>query len=1038
MAEALYRANVLVCGGTGCTASGSMKTFEALQSEIARRGLENEVRLIHTGCRGFCEMGPVMVIYPEGIFYCRVQAEDIPHLVEETLVKGRVVKELTYKEPATHQAIPHYGEIPFYTKQKRVVLSNCGLIDPENIEEYIARGGYEALSKALFEMTREEVIDEVKRSGLRGRGGAGFLTGLKWEFTYRAPGDVKYVVCNADEGDPGAFMDRSVIEGDPHSLLEGMIIAAYAIGAREGYIYCRAEYPLAIKRLKLAIAQAEEYGLLGDNILGTDFSFHLKIKEGAGAFVCGEETALLASIEGRRGEPRPRPPFPAVKGLWGKPTNINNVKSYANIPRIIAHGAEWFASIGMPRSPGTAIFALTGKVNNTGLIEVPMGITLGEIIFDIGGGIPNGKKFKAVQTGGPLGGCLSAQDLNLRVDFDSLKDAGAVMGSGGMIVVDEDTCMVEFSKFFLTFATAESCGKCVPCRVGGRRMLEVLTRITEGKGRLEDLDTIKEIAAGMEAGALCALGQLTPGPVLAALRYFENEFIEHIVDKKCKAGTCKALVRARCTNACPAEVDVPSYVSLVAQGRYAEALEIHRRHNPFALVCGRVCPAFCESRCRRGDIDEPIAIRSIKRFMADHEIEKPWTPPIYEPAKAEKVAVIGAGPAGLTAALRLAQKGYKVTVFEKLPVPGGMMAVGIPDYRLPRDILNAEIENIKRAGVEIKCNQALGRDFTIDSLMDKDGFKAVVLAIGAHQSRKLGIEGEDLEGVYHGVDFLRDIALGNMPDMTGKRVVVVGGGNVAIDAARSAWRLGASEVHVVYRRTRQDMPAYEEEIEAAEKEGTIFSYLTNPVRVIGENGKMTGVEVQNQLLGDFDRSGRRRPVPEEGSNFVIEADVLVPAIGQGIDLSWTDGSGVKANRDTTLAVNDALATTRPGVFAAGDAVSGPATVVEAVAQGNRVAVEVDYYLRTGKVEKIPVVSGYEVVEQQFNLEDYTEAKRPQMPELPVAERRGNFHEVELGMDEDTIREECKRCLRCDLEWLESEGLAFEPMPDRLLVEGQVE
>jgi len=1037
MAEAFYRANALVCGGTGCTASGSTKTFEALKAEIARRGLEDEVRVVRTGCRGFCEMGPVMIIYPEGIFYCRVHEEDVPHLVEETFVKGRVVEELTYKEPATHQAVPHYSEIPFYTKQQRVVLSNCGMIDPENIEEYIARGGYEALGKALFEMTQEEVIDEVKRSGLRGRGGAGFLTGLKWEFTYRAPGDVKYVVCNADEGDPGAFMDRSVIEGDPHSLLEGITIAAYAIGAKEGYIYCRAEYPLAIHRLKVGIAQAEEYGLLGDNILGTDFSFHLKIKEGAGAFVCGEETALLASIEGRRGEPRPRPPFPAVKGLWGKPTNINNVKSYANVPRIIAKGADWFSSIGMPRSPGTAIFALTGKVNNTGLIEVPMGITMGEIVFDVGGGIPNGKKFKAVQTGGPLGGCLSAKYLNLPVDFDSLKEAGAVMGSGGMIVVDEDTCMVEFSKFFLTFATAESCGKCVPCRVGGKRMLEVLTRITEGKGRLEDIQTIKEIAAGMQAGALCALGQLTPGPVLSALRDFEDEFIEHIVDKKCRAGTCNALVRARCTNACPAEVDVPSYVSLVAQGRYAEALEIHRRRNPFALVCGRVCPAFCEARCRRGDIDEPIAIRAVKRFMADHEIKKPWTPPIYEPAKAEKVAVVGAGPAGLTAALRLAQKGYRVTVFEKLPVPGGMMAVGIPDYRLPRDILDVEIENIKRAGVEIKCNQALGKDFTVDSLMDEGGYKAVVLAIGAHKSRKLRIEGEDMEGVYHGVDFLRDIALGNAPDMAGKRVAIVGGGDVAIDVARSAWRLGASEVHLIYRRTRQDMPAHKEEIAAAEAEGTIFNFLTNPVRVLGENGKVTGVEVQNQILGEFDSSARRRPIPQEGSNFVIEVDVLVPAIGQGVDLSWLDGSGIEANRNTTFAVNGALATTRPGVFAAGDAVSGPATVVQAVAQGNRVAVQVDHYLRTGKAEKIPVVPGYEVVEQKFNVEDYADAHRPEMPELPIAERRGNFNEVELGMDEATVREECKRCLRCDLEWLETEGLAFEPVPDRALVEEEV-
>ena len=437
-------------------------------------------------------MGPVMVIYPEGIFYCQVTADDVPELVEETLVKGRIVERLTYKTPDAHEAVPFYSDVPFYSKQMRITLRNCGIIDPENIEEYIARDGYEALSKALTEMSPQDVIDTVRNSGLRGRGGAGFLTGLKWEFTARARSDKKYVVCNADEGDPGAFMDRSIIEGDPHSLLEGMALCAYAVGADEGYIYCRAEYPLAIHRLKVAIAQAEEYGLLGDNILGTDFTFHLHVKEGAGAFVCGEETALLASIEGRRGEPRPRPPFPAVKGLWEKPTNLNNVKSYANTPQIIVHGAEWFADIGSPKSPGTAIFALTGKVNNTGLVEVPMGITVGEIIYDIGGGIPDGKKFKAVQTGGPLGGCIPAEHLNVKVDFDSLREIGAVMGSGGMIVVDEDTCMVEFSKFFLTFATAESCGKCIPCRVGGKRMLEMLTRITEGSGKMEDLDTIAE------------------------------------------------------------------------------------------------------------------------------------------------------------------------------------------------------------------------------------------------------------------------------------------------------------------------------------------------------------------------------------------------------------------------------------------------------------------------------------------------------------------------------------------------------------------
>ncbi len=606
------------------------------------------------------------------------------------------------------------------------------------------------------------------------------------------------------------------------------------------------------------------------------------------------------------------------------------------------------------------------------------------------------------------------------------------MGSGGMIVVDENTCMVEFSQFFLRFATAESCGKCVPCRVGGMHMLEALTRITEGHGRLEDIQTIKEISASMEASSLCAMGQLTPGPVLSALRYFEDELIEHIVDKKCQAGTCKALVRARCTNSCPAEVDVPSYISLVAQGRYTEALEIHRLRNPFALICGRVCPAFCETRCRRADIDEPIAIRDSKRFMADHEIESRDSRPQTPNSRLERVAIIGAGPAGLTAALRLAQKGYEVTVFEKLPIAGGMMVAGIPEYRLPRDVLNIEIENIKRAGVEIKLNQALGKDFTINSMVNEEGYKAVVLAIGAHKSRKLNIEGEHMEGVYHGVDFLRDIALVNRPDVAGKRVAIVGGGDVAIDVARSAWRLGAGEVHIIYRRTRKDMPAHKEEIAAAEAEGTIFNFLTNPVRVVSENGKMTGVEVQNQVLGKFDSSARRRPVPEEGSNFVIEVDVLVPAIGQDTDLSWSDGSGIDINGGTTLVVSDALATTRPGIFAAGDAVSGPATVIQAVAQGNQVAREVDHYLRTGEVKKIPVVAGYEVMEQQFNLDDYANAHRPEMPKLLIAERRGNFNEVELGMDEVAIGEECKRCLRCDLEWLETQELAFEVVPEQIL------
>jgi NADH-quinone oxidoreductase subunit F len=1031
MAEPFYRANVLVCGGTGCTASGSAEVIMAMDAELKRRGLQDEVRLVQTGCRGFCAMGPVMIVYPEGIFYCQVQASDIPNIVEETLIKGRVVKRLTYKEPDTHTALPLYKEIPFYSKQIRIALRNCGVIDPEKMDEYIARGGYEALSKALSSMTREQVIEEVKRSGLRGRGGAGFLTGVKWEFTAKAPGAVKYVVCNADEGDPGAFMDRSILEGDPHSVMEGMVICGYAVGAKDGYIYCRAEYPLAINRLKTAIAQAEEYGLLGDNIMGTDFSFHLHIKEGAGAFVCGEETALIASIEGRRGEPRPRPPFPAVCGLWNKPTNLNNVKSYANIPQIIVNGADWFNNIGTKRSPGTAIFALTGKINNTGLVEVPMGITLGEIIFDIGGGVPNGKKFKAVQTGGPLGGCIPAQQLNVKVDFDSLKEVGAVMGSGGMIVVDEDTCMVEFSKFFLTFASAESCGKCIPCRVGGQRMLEILTRITEGKGKLEDLDTIREISKGMETGSLCALGQLTPGPVMAALRYFEDEFRAHILDKECAAGTCKTLVRARCINACPSEVNVPAFVALTAQARYSEALDVHRERNPFPLICGRVCPAFCEDKCRRADVDEAVALRQVKRFMADQEKDHPWTPPKLEGPKDKKVAVVGAGPAGLTAALRLAQKGYPVTVFEKLPVAGGMMVVGIPEYRLPRDILNIEIENIKRAGVQIKLNQALGKDFTVEDLLNGKGYSAVVLAIGAHKSRKLGIPGEEMPGVYHGTTFLRDVALGKKPDVKAKRIAVVGGGAVAIDAARTALRLGASNVHLVYRRTRGEMPAWEEEVHAAAQEGIQFHFLTNPVKVVGTD-RVTGVELQPQKLGEYDAGGRRKPVPVEGAEFVLDVDILIPAIGQAPEAeSMTGSEGISANRDGTVTTGPDLATTREGVFAAGDAALGPATVVEAVGQGNKVAVAVDAYLKGQPIERPKYVTDYKAVEQIYNVDNYAEAKRPEMPEIAVEDRICCFDEVELGFDDKTAREECKRCLRCDLEWVETVGVEAVTQSDLL-------
>lgn len=544
------RAHVLICGGTGCKSAGSKEVQLAFSRAIEAKGLSDEVMVVETGCHGFCEHGPLVIVYPEGTFYCQVKAEDVEEIVESHLFKGRIVERLLYHEPLTHESIPNYSEINFYKKQHRLVLENCGAINPEQIEEYIAVGGYEALAKAVTTMSPEDVIEEIKKSGLRGRGGGGFPTGMKWQFAKASVSDKKYVICNADEGDPGAFMDRSVLEGDPHKILEGMAICGYAIGADEGYIYVRAEYPLAIKRLRIAIEQAEAMGLLGENIFGSGFSFKLHIKEGAGAFVCGEETALMASIEGKRGMPRPRPPFPAVAGLWGKPTNINNVETFGNVAAIITNGADWYAGFGTEKSKGTKVFALTGKINNTGLAEVPMGITMREIIYDIGGGINGGKKFKAVQIGGPSGGCLPESMLDLSIDYDSLTAAGAMMGSGGLVVMDEDTCMVDVAKFFLNFTQSESCGKCTPCREGTKRMLEVLTRITEGQGREGDIELLEELARNIKETALCGLGQTAPNPVLSTLKYFRHEYEAHIKEKRCPAGACEKLANYEITDAC--------------------------------------------------------------------------------------------------------------------------------------------------------------------------------------------------------------------------------------------------------------------------------------------------------------------------------------------------------------------------------------------------------------------------------------------------------------------------------------------------------
>ncbi|MEW5801156.1 MAG: NADH-quinone oxidoreductase subunit NuoF [bacterium] len=554
---------ISVCKGTGCVAFGSGKLIQTFQEEIEKRGLSNTVSIKKTGCHGFCEKGPIVVILPDDIFYHQVSVDDVPDIIERTIEKGEFIEKLLYKDPKTKQKYVYTYDVPFYKNQKRVVFHYNGLIDPTNVEDYISVGGYDAFLKVIFEMTPEQVIEEVKKSGLRGRGGAGFLTGLKWEFCAKAKGEPKYLICNADEGDPGAFMDRSLLEGNPHQVLEGMLIAGYAIGCSQGYVYARAEYPLAISNLKIAISQVQELGILGQNILGKDFSFDLHIKEGAGAFVCGEETALMASIEGKRGMPRPRPPFPAHKGLWGKPSNINNVETFANIPFVISRGAQWYAGIGTEKSKGTKIFALAGKVNNTGLVEVPMGITLREVVFGIGGGPPRGRKFKAVQLGGPSGGCISEEYLDTPIDYDSLISLGAIMGSGGMVVMDAANCMVDVARFFLEFIQNESCGKCVPCRIGTKRMLEIVTRITEGNGKESDLELLKELAEGIRSTALCGLGQTAPNPVLSTIRYFMDEYRAHILEKRCPAHVCSALVKFEvaqelckkcglCQKACPA------------------------------------------------------------------------------------------------------------------------------------------------------------------------------------------------------------------------------------------------------------------------------------------------------------------------------------------------------------------------------------------------------------------------------------------------------------------------------------------------------
>jgi NADH-quinone oxidoreductase subunit F len=1004
---------ILVCFGGSCLASGAKEVRDALRAALEKTGLAEQVALVETGCMGPCVIGPVVLMGDDQTFYQGVKPDDAAEIVSSHLCGGKRVERLLVTDPTGKTPVPCRQDLEFFKRQTQIVLRNCGWIDPERIGDTIARDGYEALAKVLAEMTPVAVVEEMKTSGLRGRGGAGFPTWLKWHLASQSPDTVRYVLCNADEGDPGAYMDRSVLEGDPHSVIEGMAIAAFAVGAQQGYVYVRAEYPLAVERLAAAIAQARACGLLGKSILGTPFSFDLEIRMGSGAFVCGEETALIASIEGKRGEPRPRPPFPAQKGLWGRPTVLNNVETYANVPAILLNGGSWYASMGTPKSKGTKVFALAGAVRNTGLVEVPVGTSLGEVIYDIGGGIRNNRRFKAAQIGGPSGGCIPREHLNVPLDYEPLAELGAIMGSGGLIVMDEDTCMVDVARFFIEFVQEESCGKCAPCRVGTRRMLEILERICGGKGEMADIDRLIELGQFIKTASLCGLGQTAPNPVLSTIRHFRNEYEEHIRDRHCAAGVCPNLVRAPCLSACPVGVDVPGFVALVGEKRYAESLRLHRERNPFASVCARVCFHTCEDKCRRASLDEPVSIRGVKRFMVDQEVTI-QVPEVRESAAnaKRKIAIVGAGPAGLSCAYFLARLGYRPEVLEAEQRPGGMLVQAIPAYRLPREELAREVRMIEHLGVTLETGRVLGRDFTLADLRDK-GYEAVFLAVGAPLGVTLDVPGSDAQGVTEAMQFLRQYNIrGSVP--VGKRVAVIGGGNAAIDAARTAIRLGAESVTVLYRRTREEMPAYAEEIEEALQEGVTLRTLIHPEAFDVKNGKVTGVRCHAMKLGEFDRSGRRRP--EDASNApgeVVPVDQVIVAIGQALDVKALGGKvQVERNvRGWVKADPRTGATSVPWLFAGGDVATGPSSVAEAIAAGERTAVMIDALL-TG--EEHAFWRGYKDSGASFDpAADPVMYARERLHTISLEKRRQNFTEVEQPWNESTAVRQAKRCLRCD-------------------------
>ena len=1020
--------------GTCGRGNGAEEVYHALNEEIERSGLD--VVLTGVGCFGACFQEPLVGVrlpWQPLMMLHRVRANDAVRILE-SLSNGVMPPDLLYckieewdhitahaRYGTGFPEVPAWKAIPFFKGQKKIVLRNCGLINPEDIEEAIGAGAYQALYKVLIDSKPETVIDLIKAARLRGRGGAGFLTGNKWDFLAKAKADTKYVICNADEGDPGAYMNRNEIEGDPHSLLEGMIIGAYVMGATEGIIYVRAEYPLAVRRLTKAIEQAREYGLLGKNILDRGFNFDIELVQGAGAFVCGEETALIASLEGFAGRPHPRPPFPAQKGLWGKPTNINNVETWCNIAPIVTRGAAWFAETGSVKSPGTKVFSLVGKVQNTGLVEMPLGTPLKSFIYDIGEGAPNGRRVKAVQTGGPSGGCIPVEMLDTPVDYESLAQIGSIMGSGGMVVMDEDNCMVDVARYFVEFTHSESCGKCVPCRVGLNKALRILNSFTEGTGSREDLGLLDELARMIRECSLCGLGQTAPNPVLTTIRHFREEYEDHILEHRCRAGVCQELAVSPCENSCPLRMNIPRFLELCQEGRIEDALESVILDNPLPASTGRVCQHPCDNRCRRRSFDEVVNMREVHRFLADEIYLSDMFPAMVERIQArkldptkKKIAIAGAGPTGLTAAFYLAMLGHEVTVFEERAEAGGMLRFAIPEYRLPKAVLRRELDLIEALGVKMMFNTRVGVDIALNELAQD--FDAIFLSVGTWKESWLYLPGTELKGVHPALPFLESVA-SREPFAIGSRVAIIGGGNAAIDSARTVMRMGATAT-ILYRRERKDMPAIDEEIQAAEEEGVRFVFLAAPHRILGDaSGAVKAIEVVKTRLGEYDKSGRRRPIPtDEVQRFAC--DTVVLAVGETFDQDFCRASGLALSEEGTMIVDRFThETSRQNFFAGGDVITGASNVSNAMAGGKETAHKID--------ERLMGASRWHEIfpKYHYNREAPGEpslSRRHSGSAIPPQKRVHSQEEVVVGLTAKEALEECRRCLRCDLRATEDE------------------